>query len=49
MKKLKNNYFIFFIILNKFTTFIHFYTFINNDGSAINFININFTILHYFF
>ena len=48
-KKIKKLYFIFSIILNKLITSIHFYIFINSSGSAIKFINADFTILYYFF
>ena len=48
MKKLGNNYLIFFIILNKFTASMPFYIFINSGGSAINFINVSFATLYYF-
>ena len=49
MKKLGSNYLILFIILNKSTISVHFYTFINSDGSTINFINTDYTILYRFF
>ena len=48
MKKLKSNHLILSIILNKSITSVHFYTLINSDDSAINFINTNFAALHHF-
>ena len=48
IKELESNYSTRPIILNKFTIFIYFYTFINSDNSIISFINLDFTTLYYY-
>ena len=43
-----SNHLILPIILNRSTTSIYSYTFVNSGGSAISFINTDFAVLHYF-